>query len=295
MNMPILQPQNLKEAMEFSKMIASSEMIPINYRNKPNDVLCAIQWGNEIGLAPLQALQNIAVINGRPSLWGDSLVAVCKSHPDFRGIEENYIEEEDKAVCVVKRNVAGTIETTKGSFSYKDAQQANLTNKQGPWKQYPKRMLQLRARGFALRDAFPDAIKGIITTEEAMDFPEEKKPQIKTADKVNDTNLIEDIKKKVSSIEESKNTTKYTMTFLGKKSPIVYSNPEDFVMTFINTLNEIHNSNYTEKFKLEMFQKLKVVNMPVIESLTELLRSEIEMEEGKSFGTEKNTTNTSAT
>ena len=295
MNMPILQPQNLKEAMEFSKMIASSEMIPINYRNKPNDVLCAIQWGNEIGLAPLQALQNIAVINGRPSLWGDSLVAVCKSHPDFRGIEENYIEEEDKAVCVVKRNVAGTIEITKKSFSYKDAQQANLTNKQGPWKQYPKRMLQLRARGFALRDAFPDAIKGIITTEEAMDFPEEKKPQIKTADKVNDTNLIEDIKKKVSSIEESKNTTKYTMTFLGKKSPIVYSNPEDFVMTFINTLNEIHNSNYTEKFKLEMFQKLKVVNMPVIESLTELLRSEIEMEEGKSFGTEKNTTNTSAT
>ncbi len=291
----MLQPQNLKEAMEFSKMIASSEMIPTNYRNKPNDVLCAIQWGNEIGLAPLQALQNIAVINGRPSLWGDSLVAVCKSHPDFRGIEENYIEEEDKAVCVVKRNVAGTIETTKGSFSYKDAQQANLTNKQGPWKQYPKRMLQLRARGFALRDAFPDAIKGIITTEEAMDFPEEKKPQIKTADKVNDTNLIEDIKKKVSSIEESKNTTKYTMTFLGKKSPIVYSNPEDFVMTFINTLNEIHNSNYTEKFKLEMFQKLKVVNMPVIESLTELLRSEIEMEEGKSFGTEKNTTNTSAT
>ena len=263
--MPILQPQNLKEAMEFSKMIASSEMIPINYRNKPNDVLCAIQWGNEIGLAPLQALQNIAVINGRPSLWGDSLVAVCKSHPDFRGIEENYIEEEDKAVCVVKRNVAGTIEITKKSFSYKDAQQANLTNKQGPWKQYPKRMLQLRARGFALRDAFPDAIKGIITTEEAMDFPEEKKPQIKTADKVNDTNLIEDIKKKVSSIEESKNTTKYTMTFLGKKSPIVYSNPEDFVMTFINTLNEIHNSNYTEKFK------------------------------GKSFGTEKNTTNTSAT
>tara|TARA_Y100000593_G_scaffold55767_1_gene104223 strand:- start:2734 stop:3621 length:888 start_codon:yes stop_codon:yes gene_type:complete len=295
MNMPMLQPQNLKEAMEFSKMIASSEMIPTNYRNKPNDVLCAIQWGNEIGLAPLQALQNIAVINGRPSLWGDSLVAVCKSHPDFRGIEENYIEEEDKAVCVVKRNVAGTIEITKKSFSYKDAQQANLTNKQGPWKQYPKRMLQLRARGFALRDAFPDAIKGIITTEEAMDFPEEKKPQIKTADKVNDTNLIEDIKKKVSSIEESKNTTKYTMTFLGKKSPIVYSNPEDFVMTFINTLNEIHNSNYTEKFKLEMFQKLKVVNMPVIESLTELLRSEIEMEEGKSFGTEKNTTNTSAT
>lgn len=295
MNVPMLQPQNLQEAMEFSKMIASSEMIPTNYRNKPNDVLCAIQWGNEIGLAPLQALQNIAVINGRPSLWGDSLVAVCKSHPDFRGIEESFIEEEDKAVCVVKRNIAGTIEITKKSFSYKDAQRANLTNKQGPWKQYPTRMLQLRARGFALRDAFPDAIKGIITTEEAMDFPEEKKPPMKTAEKLNDTNVIEDIKKEVKSLEDSEKPIKYTMTYIGKKDPVVFANPEDFVMTFIQALNEIYNSNYNENFKTKMFQKLKTVNMPVIESLSELLRSEIEMEEGKSFGTDKDTTNTPAT
>ena len=175
MTLPTLNPTNMTEAMEFSKFLATSTHIPKDFQGNPNNILVAIQWGYEIGLAPMQALQNIAVINGRPSLWGDSMIAVCKAHPDWRGISETYIEEEDKAVCLVKRNVHGEIEETRSEFSYKDAQRANLTNKPGPWKNYPKRMLQLRARGFALRDAFPDAIKGLITAEEAIDYPEKKR------------------------------------------------------------------------------------------------------------------------
>ena len=125
MSLPTLNPTNLTEAVEFSKFIATSGHIPKQFQGKPNDILVAIQWGYEIGLAPMQALQNIAVINGRPSLWGDSLIAVCKHHPEWRGIEETYIEEEDKAVCIVKRNVHGETEVTRAEFSYKDAQKGN--------------------------------------------------------------------------------------------------------------------------------------------------------------------------
>ena len=53
----------------------------------------------------MQSLQNIAVINGRPSLWGDALIAVCKAHPDWGGMKEEYIEEEAKAVCTIKRKI----------------------------------------------------------------------------------------------------------------------------------------------------------------------------------------------
>ena len=41
------------------------------------------------------------------------------------------------------------------------------------WKSYPDRMLQMRARGFALRDSFPDVLKGLITREEAQDYQTE--------------------------------------------------------------------------------------------------------------------------
>lgn len=170
----LLEPRSLTEAMEFSEVLSKSGMVPDHYQGKPSNVLVAIQWGYELGLAPMQALQNISVINGKPSIWGDAMLALVKAHPAFRGMLEQI--EGSTAVCEVKREMEnGDIETTRCTFSIEEAQKAGLTNKRGPWQSYPNRMLKLRARGFALRDAFPDAIKGLITTEEAKDYPSAEK------------------------------------------------------------------------------------------------------------------------
>ena len=276
MTLPTLNPTNMTEAMEFSKFLASSTHIPKDFQGNPNNILVAIQWGYEIGLAPMQALQNIAVINGRPSLWGDSMIAVCKAHPDWRGISETYIEEEDKAVCLVKRNVHGEIEETRSEFSYKDAQRANLTNKPGPWKNYPKRMLQLRARGFALRDAFPDAIKGLITAEEAIDYPEKKEPRNVT-ESSNDTNMIDDIKKQVKSLEKAETDVKYIMHFIGDHQPIVYSNPSDFILKFSDTLDKITKLDKPGDMKKNFFRDLRQKNSETISKLDPLEQSELDM------------------
>ena len=276
MTLPTLNPTNMTEAMEFSKFLATSTHIPKDFQGNPNNILVAIQWGYEIGLAPMQALQNIAVINGRPSLWGDSMIAVCKAHPDWRGISETYIEEEDKAVCLVKRNVHGEIEETRSEFSYKDAQRANLTNKPGPWKNYPKRMLQLRARGFALRDAFPDAIKGLITAEEAIDYPEKKDPRNVT-ESSKDTDVIDDIKKQVKSLEKAETDVKYIMHFIGDHQPIVYSNPSDFILKFSDTLDKITKLDKPGDMKKNFFRDLRQKNSETISKLDPLEQSELDM------------------
>tara|TARA_R110001599_G_scaffold239044_1_gene438699 strand:+ start:1054 stop:1989 length:936 start_codon:yes stop_codon:yes gene_type:complete len=171
-NLTMLEPKSLTEAMEFSEVLSKSGLVPDAYRGKPANVLVAIQWGYEVGLPPMQALSNINVINGKATLWGDGLVAVCKKHPDYYGMKEWL--EGDTAYCSVKRKVKDIVEETLREFSIEDATKAGLMNKMN-WKNYAKRMLQQRARGFALRDAFPDAIKGIITTEEAIDYPDEAK------------------------------------------------------------------------------------------------------------------------
>ena len=72
-------PATLTEAMQFSEMLAKSSMVPRAYQGKAEDVLVAMQWGREIGLAPLQALQNIAVINGKPSVYGDAAMALVQA------------------------------------------------------------------------------------------------------------------------------------------------------------------------------------------------------------------------
>lgn len=168
-NKPMIVPQNMGELMKFSEMVSRSDLVPKDYRGKPQNIMVAVQWGHEIGLSPLQALQNISVINGRPSVWGDSALALVQGSGLLEDIQE--YNENGTAYCTVKRR--GQSKQTR-TFSLDDAKKAGLLNKQGPWKQYTNRMLQMRARGFALRDVFPDVLKGVITAEEAQDIPEDK-------------------------------------------------------------------------------------------------------------------------
>ncbi|MCG5538990.1 recombinase RecT [Halorhodospira sp. 9622] len=164
-----LTPKSLDEAMKYADLIANSEVVPQDYRGKPGNVLVAMQMGMELGLQPIQALQGIAVINGRPCVWGDSLIAIVRGHPSCEYIREEWDDSTWTATCRVKRR--GEEEQVR-TFGHQDAQAAGLTGKKGPWQDYPKRMIQMRARGFALRDVFPDALRGIAVAEEVRDIPE---------------------------------------------------------------------------------------------------------------------------
>jgi hypothetical protein len=159
------------DAFRFSQMVSKSEFAPKDFRGKPESCMLAIQAGSEVGLSPMQSLQSIAVINGRPTIWGDAAMALVQSSPVCEYIKE-YVEGDGDAlvaVCEAKRK--GYPSPTVVRFSVADAKKAGLWGKSGPWQQYPARMLTLRARGFALRNAFADALRGLITAEEAQDYP----------------------------------------------------------------------------------------------------------------------------
>ena len=166
------------DAFRFAKMVSQSEFAPKDFRGKPESCLLAIQHGSEVGLSPMQSLQSIACINGRPSVWGDAALALVMGSPVCEFVKEDIDGEGDAmtAACAAKRR--GYTSATVVMFSVADAKKAGLWGKSGPWTQYPKRMLQMRARGFALRDAFPDVLKGLITAEEARDYPTQPEPVV---------------------------------------------------------------------------------------------------------------------
>jgi hypothetical protein len=162
-----LTPRNLAEAMDFAKIISSSDMVPKDYIGKPGNVLVAVQTGAELGLKPMQSLQGIAVINGRPGVWGDAMWALIISHPEFEDAQED--KSDTSCTITLKRRGRSAVVVT---FNMDDAKKAGLAGKQGPWQTAPKRMLQMRARAFAARDLFADALKGIQSVEELRDYQE---------------------------------------------------------------------------------------------------------------------------
>ena len=165
-----LSLSTMADAMAFAKLVAPTEFAPKGMA-KWESCLLAIQHGAEIGLSPMQSLQSIAVINGRPSIWGDAALAVCMASPLCEWVRETLDGEGDKMVATCTAQRRGYPAPSVKTFSVADAKQAGLWGKSGPWSQYPKRMLQLRARSFTLRDAYPDVLKGLVCAEESGDYP----------------------------------------------------------------------------------------------------------------------------
>ena len=177
-----VQLNSLEEMWRFGGFLASSGMLPSSYLSKKEQenlkgedlynvlrskAVVAIQLGAEVGLMPMQAVQSIYVVNGMPTLWGDGQLAVVRQSGLLEYIKE-WSEGEAAAMvchCEVKRK--GDPDPIRRSFSWQDAIKAKLAMKD-TYQQHPARMCGRRCRAFALRDAFPDALKGLTHTYEEM-------------------------------------------------------------------------------------------------------------------------------
>jgi hypothetical protein len=158
-------PQDLDSAYRLAKAVCLSGLAPKGLE-KPEAVMIAIMHGMEVGLTPMMALQKIAVINGRPTIWGDGALGLVRGSGLCEYVTEKIEGTGDSrvAICTAKRK--GEPEPIVRRFSIADAKRASLWDKGGPWKQYPERMLAMRARAFALRDGFADVLGGLYLTEE---------------------------------------------------------------------------------------------------------------------------------
>lgn len=169
-----LQLTTLPEMWRFAEAVIASRLNPKSL-DTVEKVFIAIQMGAEVGLPPMAAIQNIAVINNRAAIWGDAMLAIPMSLGLVEDFKEEQIGEKGKDSfgyrCTTKRRGMSTVYTQE--FTVEHAKKAGLWSKEGPWQQYPERMLKLRARGFNLRDAYPDALRGMISVEEARDTPAE--------------------------------------------------------------------------------------------------------------------------
>ncbi|MBP1180022.1 recombinase RecT [Methylobacterium sp. PvR107] len=164
---PII-PQSMEDAYRLGTAIVKAGMAPRGMETAEK-CMVAILRGLEVGLSPMQAVDKIAVVNGRPTIWGDGAMALVRASGLCEFVKERIDGEGDGRVAICESKRKGEVEAVRRTFSVSEAKEAGLWNKQGPWKQFPARMLQMRARAFALRDLYADVLGGLYLREEIED------------------------------------------------------------------------------------------------------------------------------
>lgn len=173
---PII-PRTIDEVARIANAVIYAGLSPDSYKGQSAEetrsrIIIGIMKGAEIGVPPLTALANIAIINNRPCVWGDLAIALVQQSGKLLKMETEWggLPGADDRVCTVSIWRVGQDAPYVGAFGLSDAKRARLTGK-GPWVAYPDRMLFNRARAFAIRDGFADCLAGLAIAEEMHDVP----------------------------------------------------------------------------------------------------------------------------
>jgi len=194
-----MQITSFEEMWYFAKRVSESGLAPKDM-NRPETIVVALQKGYELGLKPMQSLQNIAVINGRATVWGDALSGIIRASGkcEYINIEEvgtkpttanlkTWPEDYGYKVSSKRRD---TGEEHSATFTVADAKLAGLWEKPSVWNKYPKRMLLNRPRSYCLRDLYSDVLGGIYTAEEIRDTEQSSEDQPSLNESMNATVAI---------------------------------------------------------------------------------------------------------
>ena len=157
---------------ELAQAIVSARMAPYGMESAQK-VMIAMEAGVELGIPAMASIQSIAIIKGRPCLWGDALIGVVRSSPLCLYVKEWIEGDCEKMIAYCETHRRNEKDPVCRSFSVFDAQRAGLWKTKecdSPWWKYPKRMLQMRARAWCLRDVYADILKGVQIREEVEDY-----------------------------------------------------------------------------------------------------------------------------
>lgn len=162
-----LQPRSFEAMLQMAEMFSQSGMVPPQYQGQPANIMVAMQMGAEVGFSPLQALNNVDIIEGKPCFKVEALVAIAMNSPawdesGYKPAVYSGTPKTDQWTCTVTVKRKGHVPIT-GQFSYGQARAAGKIDPSKPrsnWNLYPEDMLYARAMGRAIKRAFPDAIKG---------------------------------------------------------------------------------------------------------------------------------------
>lgn len=178
--------RDLAAEKDFAVALAQSNLLPKAYQGAPANVLVALEWAHALGVAPMVAMQQLYIIDGKPSASAQMIAGLVRR----AGHNLRVAGDDQRAVCEITRSDDPDF-VFKSVWTFDRAKNAGLTGK-GTWKQYPAAMLKARAITEAARDACPEALLGVTYTPEELGENAPAGPVKATSHLIPDTTLDPD-------------------------------------------------------------------------------------------------------
>ena len=164
--------------IKMSEMLAKSTIIPIQYQNRAENVMVALDLASRMGVSPMVVMQNLYVIQGKPSFSGQAIASMVRTNPNLRNVTINYVGEENTdswgAYITAERVSDGRI--LKGTtVTIAMAKAEGWYQKSGSkWKTIPELMLAYRSYTYFGRVYLPEVFMGLHQLEEIEDIQEKQ-------------------------------------------------------------------------------------------------------------------------
>lgn len=165
----VFRPTSFDEAVRLADMLAKSSLIPTALRNKSSDVLVTLIAGHELGLSPMQSVRSIHIIEGKPTLAAELMVALVKKRTDVCQFFRLVASDAKKAEYETQRQ--GDPAPTRLAYTIEEATGAGLAGRDN-WKKHPAAMLRARASSALARAVYPDLVLNVYDPDEAVDMRE---------------------------------------------------------------------------------------------------------------------------
>ena len=170
-----LSLRSIEDVERLAKIATDSGLTRVR---KASEAAVILLTGRELGLAPMQSLRGIYVVNGTPVLSADLLVAVVRRS----GLCASWrVVESTPERCTITTIRQGESEATTKTWTIADAKRAQVTSKP-IWGQYPAQMLRHRCAADLAREVYPDVVLGLYTPEELERAEPEREREVVVAE-----------------------------------------------------------------------------------------------------------------
>lgn len=153
---------------EMAVHLSKSDLVPDNYKNKPENVIIALGMSQQTGLPPFTIMQNLNIVRGKASFSGSFCKVLIERTGKYKGLSLNYFGQkgEDSYGCYLSAVDITTGEIIKGPEVTMSMAKSEGWTSNKKWLTLTDLMLAYRCQSFFARVYCPEALNGVYTDDE---------------------------------------------------------------------------------------------------------------------------------